>query len=151
MAHTLLDHIEPNEAENKLFTTVKAALQFQIERQKQNGPHLEHPSHPCQQGQGGTKTITSDSTMSVSDTHSCCDGGKSAVGFGSKNCRFIDYSKTEVRCAGGWVRDKLLGLQPDDIDLAISNMTGLEFAECVNQYRNSLNKKATKVRQISTL
>ncbi|XP_051195781.1 tRNA nucleotidyltransferase cca2 [Lolium perenne] len=36
---------------------------------------------------------------------------------------------TTLRVAGGWVRDKLLGEQPADIDIALdNNMTGLEFS-----------------------
>ena len=38
-----------------------------------------------------------------------------------------------LRWAGGWVRDKLLGLQSHDIDVAINNMTGKAFAERVHQ------------------
>ena len=34
-----------------------------------------------------------------------------------------------ARAAGGWVRDKLLGKESDDIDIAIENATGLAFAE----------------------
>jgi tRNA nucleotidyltransferase (CCA-adding enzyme) len=33
-----------------------------------------------------------------------------------------------VRVAGGWVRDKLLGRPNDDIDFAVDNMKGAEFA-----------------------
>ena len=33
-----------------------------------------------------------------------------------------------LRCAGGWVRDKLLGLDSLDIDIALDNMMGREFA-----------------------
>lgn len=36
---------------------------------------------------------------------------------------------TELRVAGGWVRDKLLGLSSDDIDIALNDMTGLEAAQ----------------------
>ena len=32
----------------------------------------------------------------------------------------------KVRVAGGWVRDKLLGLPSDDIDLALDDMMGEE-------------------------
>ncbi|KAM0886953.1 hypothetical protein ACQ4PT_029356 [Festuca glaucescens] len=36
---------------------------------------------------------------------------------------------TTLRVAGGWVRDKILGEQPADIDIALdNNMTGLEFS-----------------------
>ena len=39
-----------------------------------------------------------------------------------------------VRVAGGWVRDKLLGLQSDDIDFALDTVSGAEFALSVSQY-----------------
>jgi len=37
-----------------------------------------------------------------------------------------------MRVAGGWVRDKLLGIESDDIDIALDNMSGPEFAEIIN-------------------
>lgn len=43
-------------------------------------------------------------------------------------------SGTQLRVAGGWVRDKLLGLSSSDIDIAISNMTGQEFAKLLGGY-----------------
>ncbi|KIM84665.1 hypothetical protein PILCRDRAFT_818258 [Piloderma croceum F 1598] len=36
---------------------------------------------------------------------------------------------TSCRVAGGWVRDKLLGSQNNDIDIAVENMMGVTFAE----------------------
>lgn len=39
-----------------------------------------------------------------------------------------------LRITGGWVRDKLLNLQSDDLDIAINNLTGLEFAQALNNY-----------------
>lgn len=39
---------------------------------------------------------------------------------------------TTLRVAGGWVRDKLLGLESNDIDIAVDNMTGEEFAQLLN-------------------
>ena len=44
---------------------------------------------------------------------------------------------TTLRCAGGWVRDKLMGKQSLDIDIALDNMLGKDFAEAVNQYLKS--------------
>lgn len=35
---------------------------------------------------------------------------------------------TVLRVAGGWVRNKLMGLSSDDIDIAVDNMSGLAFA-----------------------
>jgi tRNA nucleotidyltransferase/poly(A) polymerase len=38
--------------------------------------------------------------------------------------------RTTVRCAGGWVRDKLLGRTSHDVDLAVDgDMTGAQFAD----------------------
>ncbi|CAG8488975.1 10206_t:CDS:10 [Ambispora leptoticha] len=39
-----------------------------------------------------------------------------------------------LRIAGGWVRDKLLGLECNDLDIALSSLMGYEFAEIVNDY-----------------
>lgn len=38
---------------------------------------------------------------------------------------------TVLRAAGGWVRDKLLGRASVDIDIALDNMYGKDFAEKV--------------------
>ena len=126
MAHQVMNQILPTEAETRLFTTLKAALKFQIEKQKQNEPHVEHPS---QLGQ-----------------YTNSENGDNDVHNDSKKRKFTDYSQTELRCAGGWVRDKLLGLESDDIDIAINNMTGQEFGDCVNQFYESQSQRTTTVR-----
>jgi tRNA nucleotidyltransferase/poly(A) polymerase len=41
---------------------------------------------------------------------------------------------TTLRVAGGWVRDKLMGKESNDIDIAVDNMTGEAFANLVNDY-----------------
>ncbi|KAI9745587.1 MAG: CCA tRNA nucleotidyltransferase, mitochondrial [Claussenomyces sp. TS43310] len=51
----------------------------------------------------------------------------------------VDESKKtkqrlELRFAGGWVRDKLLGIPSNDIDIAINVMTGYEFALEMKEY-----------------
>jgi len=38
---------------------------------------------------------------------------------------------TTLRCAGGWVRDKLLGKESKDIDVALDNLLGRDFADKV--------------------
>ncbi|GMH37929.1 hypothetical protein BSKO_05813 [Bryopsis sp. KO-2023] len=53
--------------------------------------------------------------------------------------------KVTLRCAGGWVRDKLLGKESDDIDVALDTMLGREFAEKVNEYLESTDKTKAKV------
>ena len=41
---------------------------------------------------------------------------------------------TTLRVAGGWVRDKLLGKECKDVDIALDDMLGREFAEKVKEY-----------------
>lgn len=44
--------------------------------------------------------------------------------------------QTILRVAGGWVRDKLLGKESNDIDISLNNMSGEDFAKLVVQYMN---------------
>mmetsp|Transcript_66350 Transcript_66350/g.74320 ORF Transcript_66350/g.74320 Transcript_66350/m.74320 type:complete len:646 (+) Transcript_66350:95-2032(+) len=47
----------------------------------------------------------------------------------------INNKKTsQIRIAGGWVRDKILGLQTHDVDIATDACTGVEFARAVKEY-----------------
>jgi hypothetical protein len=49
----------------------------------------------------------------------------------------IDDNKlgTTVRVAGGWVRDKLLGARgKEDIDVALDNLSGVEFAQALSEW-----------------
>ncbi|TLD37789.1 trna nucleotidyltransferase [Venturia nashicola] len=43
-------------------------------------------------------------------------------------------SPLELRFTGGWVRDKLLGVESNDIDIAINKMTGYQFGLRLNEY-----------------
>ncbi|CAI5759426.1 unnamed protein product [Candida verbasci] len=43
-------------------------------------------------------------------------------------------SPLELRITGGWVRDKLLGNESHDIDIAINHLTGEEFANGLQEY-----------------
>lgn len=45
--------------------------------------------------------------------------------------------KTVLRAAGGWVRDKLLGKESKDIDIALDNMLGKSFADKVGSSSSS--------------
>ena len=49
---------------------------------------------------------------------------------------FTQYQKNvTVRIAGGWVRDKLLGVvTKPDIDIAVDTLTGVEFARLFSQW-----------------
>jgi tRNA nucleotidyltransferase (CCA-adding enzyme) len=42
--------------------------------------------------------------------------------------------KVQVRVAGGWVRDKILGLQSHDVDIALDTCTGVEFATLLKRH-----------------
>ncbi|MGA1823575.1 MAG: CCA tRNA nucleotidyltransferase [bacterium] len=41
---------------------------------------------------------------------------------------------TTIRVVGGWVRDKLLGIYSDDIDIMLDNISGEDFAHCVTTF-----------------
>lgn len=52
-------------------------------------------------------------------------------------------SPVRLRVAGGWVRDKLLGRNTGDIDVAIENTTGALFALHVHHYAKSLRQNSS--------
>ncbi|CAI0429318.1 unnamed protein product [Linum tenue] len=58
--------------------------------------------------------------------------------------RHFNFSM-ELRVAGGWVRDKLLGKDCYDIDIAIDNMSGSDFVDKVKEYLESVNEVAQGV------
>jgi len=45
--------------------------------------------------------------------------------------------KTKVRIAGGWVRDKVLGGDSQDLDIVVDDMPGVAFAKKVAKYANT--------------
>ena len=60
----------------------------------------------------------------------------------------LDASKSShgtLRVAGGWVRDKLMGRTSDDIDIALENVSGIEFANVVNEYLQSTGQESHRV------
>lgn len=56
----------------------------------------------------------------------------------------------ELRITGGWVRDKLLGLDSHDIDIAINHLTGEEFATKLHTYLES-HRPELALRAIHTI
>ena len=46
---------------------------------------------------------------------------------------------------GGWVRDKLLGEESDDIDIAVSDMTGQGFAMLLHEYLVSVGIETSNI------
>ncbi|KAH6834117.1 Polynucleotide adenylyltransferase family protein [Perilla frutescens var. hirtella] len=53
--------------------------------------------------------------------------------------------QTQLRVAGGWVRDKLLGKECYDIDIALDDMLGREFGDKVNEYLSSAGEETHDV------
>ncbi|PQE16298.1 hypothetical protein CJF32_00006164 [Rutstroemia sp. NJR-2017a WRK4] len=72
---------------------------------------------------------------------------------------YIDESreikeKIELRWAGGWVRDKLLGVQSHDIDTAINAMTGYNFSLKLVKYledAENLKKHSIEAKDVKKL
>ncbi|TPX50688.1 hypothetical protein SeLEV6574_g00752 [Synchytrium endobioticum] len=55
----------------------------------------------------------------------------------ARNLQHQSITTVTLRFVGGWVRDKLLGLECDDLDVAVDSMTGYDFALAVENYLNS--------------
>ncbi|GJJ75191.1 hypothetical protein EMPS_07549 [Entomortierella parvispora] len=58
--------------------------------------------------------------------------------------------RVQLRIAGGWVRDKLLGLSCHDLDIGLDTMMGFEFATLVNDYMQSLGHQKRTIAKIAT-
>ncbi|KAH9921394.1 uncharacterized protein B0H18DRAFT_1086105 [Fomitopsis serialis] len=58
-------------------------------------------------------------------------------------------SQTSCRIAGGWVRDKLLGLDSNDIDVALSDMMGVTFATHFVHFCS--NVKGLQVKEVAKI
>ena len=50
-----------------------------------------------------------------------------------------------MRISGGWVRDKLMGLESDDIDFTIDNMTGKDLLIYIEKYIDHIGLKGFKL------
>lgn len=53
----------------------------------------------------------------------------------------FQQQKIIVRVAGGWVRDKVLGLQTHDVDIALDCCTGVEFANFLKKYMQEYERE----------
>ena len=56
--------------------------------------------------------------------------------------------KTVCRVAGGWVRDKLINKNSDDIDICLDDMSGEEFAQFLKFELDKLDMESSKVATI---
>eukprot|EP00303_Exanthemachrysis_gayraliae_P001030 CAMPEP_0206003978 /NCGR_PEP_ID=MMETSP1464-20131121/3702_1 /ASSEMBLY_ACC=CAM_ASM_001124 /TAXON_ID=119497 /ORGANISM="Exanthemachrysis gayraliae, Strain RCC1523" /LENGTH=716 /DNA_ID=CAMNT_0053377375 /DNA_START=1 /DNA_END=2152 /DNA_ORIENTATION=+ len=84
-----------------------------------------------------------------SDAGSPAPGDADPIALTEREAELFDFLRdvvhtsgcgTVMRVAGGWVRDKLLGLDSDDIDIALDNLTGLAFAELISQRLEGLGE-----------
>ncbi|OSD05776.1 hypothetical protein PYCCODRAFT_1443155 [Trametes coccinea BRFM310] len=62
----------------------------------------------------------------------------------TRHLKETESIETSCRIAGGWVRDKLLGSQCNDIDIALENMMGVTFAERFVDYCRNVKNLAVK-------
>lgn len=62
----------------------------------------------------------------------------------ANNNNDINKNSVTVRVAGGWVRDKILGLASDDVDIALDTCMGIEFATLVQDYLKYKHEKEEK-------
>ena len=56
---------------------------------------------------------------------------------------------TVLRVAGGWVRDKILKRESDDVDIALDDQSGQEFASSLNEYLKSQGFETHKLAVIT--
>ncbi|KAJ2784674.1 CCA tRNA nucleotidyltransferase, mitochondrial [Coemansia javaensis] len=60
-----------------------------------------------------------------------------------------EQPRPTLRVAGGWVRDKLLGLESHDLDVAVDRMSGFELAQRVNAYLAAQGQAVRTIAKIS--
>ena len=60
-----------------------------------------------------------------------------------------NLNNSTFRVAGGWVRDKILSILNDDIDITIDNISGQEYIKSLSQL-NSDTSKIYKILKIQT-
>lgn len=58
---------------------------------------------------------------------------------------------TQPRVCGGWVRDRLLGIPSDDIDISVAGMTGAQFLEELGLTGHVIAKNPEKSKQLETV
>ncbi|KAG0335172.1 hypothetical protein BG004_000110 [Podila humilis] len=68
----------------------------------------------------------------------------------AKRYEMQEGKKVQLRIAGGWVRDKLLGLSCHDLDIGLDTMMGYDFAVLVNDYMHSIGHRKRTIAKIGT-
>jgi tRNA nucleotidyltransferase (CCA-adding enzyme) len=62
-----------------------------------------------------------------------------------KECVVVNGLQVNLRVAGGWVRDKILGLESHDVDIAIDTMMGETFTNHLCAFMKTKNLEARAV------
>jgi len=67
------------------------------------------------------------------------------------NISLTPKKKIQIRIAGGWVRDKILGLSTHDVDVALDTCTGVDFANILTNYYKSVNNNSNNKNNNNTI
>lgn len=95
------------------------------------------PSVPLTREEGFLCTLLDDTCRWMQTTNPSVDVDGASRSYADLCHRPTATTPCEARIAGGWVRDKLLGLPSHDLDVSLSSMTGHHFALFLKAYLES--------------
>ena len=95
------------------------------------------PSVTLTREEGFLCTLLDDACRWMQTTNPSVDVDGASRTYADLSHRPTATTPCEARIAGGWVRDKLLGLPSHDLDVSLSSMTGHHFALFLKAYLES--------------
>ena len=95
------------------------------------------PSVTLTREEGFLCTLLDDACRWMQTTNPSVDVDGTSRTYADLSHRPTATTPCEARIAGGWVRDKLLGLPSHDLDVSLSSMTGHHFALFLKAYLES--------------
>ena len=95
------------------------------------------PSVTLTREEGFLCTLLDDTCRWMQTTNPSVDVDGASRTYADLSHRPTATTPCEARIAGGWVRDKLLGLPSHDLDVSLSSMTGHHFALFLKAYLES--------------
>lgn len=95
------------------------------------------PSVTLTREEGFLCTLLDDACRWMQTTNPSVDVDGASRTYADLSHRPTSTTPCEARIAGGWVRDKLLGLPSHDLDVSLSSMTGHHFALFLKAYLES--------------
>ena len=124
--------------EERLFQVVVETAEAFARGQISLPPTAEGEEEQEQQEDGGAENTTKAATITTTTTRTNSeDQGEETSESPRQRQR---RKRPTLRVAGGWVRDKLLGLTTHDVDLAVDCLTGVEFAQLIHEYAAITNQ-----------